>query len=335
MYTYSGTKGEKVQMYGRDNFHDILNNIFGSRFLEYRNNWDRAGRLEYLPEFPLFLDVEPEYQCNMRCIMCIHSLPKTKNPWAMADIMAPDLYERICKEGAAFGLPAITVSNNNEGLLEKYLFEYIDIAARYGVMDIFLGTNGLLLTKEMSQKLISSKITRLLVSIDAASEETYKKIRCNDYFKIVEGNINTFYEERKKVNSSTPLLRVSFVKTSVNQHEIESFRNRWIGKADIISIQDYISPWLFWDSSDKLIVNKEIKDKDPSVKKQCSAIWQRMTIRANGDVLACCNMRNELVLGNVDTQSIYDIWHGKEMNALREVHASGDYKKIKICRECL
>lgn len=331
-YQYSGTKCKQVQMQGSSDFNQKLAQLFGSRFKQYRSDWDRAGRNEYLPDFPLFIEVEPEYRCNMRCITCLHSLPKGKNPWALSDTMSPDVFEKICKEGFSHGLPAISISANNEGLLQKHLFEYLDIASNNNIMDIFLGTNGLLLTRELSKRLISSKLTRLLVSIDAANEITYEKMRQNKHYSDIVDNVNMFLEERNNAGSVTPLLRVSLVKTTINEYEVEAFTKLWIDKADIVSIQNYISPWLHWDSGDKLIPERI---KDSSSPKICSALWQRILIRANGDVIACCNERNEHRLGNIAESSIRDMWHGDKMKTLREIHLAGKYESIKLCRECL
>ena len=63
----------------------------------------------YLPDFPLFLDVEPEYRCNLRCVTCPLQDGKD-NPSYIKDRMSLDVYRRICEEGKKYGLPAITVS---------------------------------------------------------------------------------------------------------------------------------------------------------------------------------------------------------------------------------
>ena len=44
-------------------------------------------------------------------------------------------------------------------------------------MDVFLFTNGTLLNKEKSKMILESNITRLFISIDALTSETYNKIR--------------------------------------------------------------------------------------------------------------------------------------------------------------
>ena len=44
-------------------------------------------------------------------------------------------------------------------------------------MDFFVFTNGTLLNEKNSEMILNSSITRLFISLDAATEETYNKVR--------------------------------------------------------------------------------------------------------------------------------------------------------------
>ena len=338
-YEYSGTVVNKVKMYSHENFHDALIDRFGDSFREYRTNWDRAGAAGYLPEFPLFLDVEPEYRCNLKCTSCVFSIPEDENPYLNDDQMDLETFGQICEEGARYGLPAITVSNNNEGLMDKYVFDRIEIARSNGIMDIFVGTNGLLLKPTVADRLIDSGLTRLLVSIDAASPETYLKTRMNKGYDRVIENCQVFLDKRNARGLRLPLLRVSMVKTSANEHEVEDFREFWSDKADIISIQDYIptkpthAENVALTPSDREPYPEDVIPRKSE--KFCGSLWQRFTIRANGDIYACCHMKYELKVGNLSEMSLHEAWHSEFMNGLRDIHQSGMYQCMKLCSKCL
>lgn len=329
--SYSGTKDKKVRMLSKGDFLDPLVRKFGERFSAYRRDWERAGLGEgYLPEFPLFLDVEPEYKCNLRCVTCPHQYA-TKNPVYINDRMSLDTFRNICEEGKKYGLPAISVSNNNEGLMERHLLEYIRIAVENGIMDIFMGTNAHLLTPEMSAKLLTAGLTRLLVSIDAASPETYKNVRKSDKYDMVVKNTLDFIRLRNEQERFLPLVRVSMVLTSLNLHEAEAFTDFWSDRVDFISLQRYI-PFLGDSNVEDCLIPG---DREMAENKVCAPLWQRMTIRANGDVMACCHLANKLKVGNILETSIYDIWHGEKMSHLRSLHLSGEYARIPICKSCI
>ena len=331
IYSYTGTVDGKVQMKGREDFLKPLSEKFGERFYNYRNEWDRAGKADgYLPDFPLFLDIEPEYLCNLRCVHC--SLQDGKeNPSYIPNQMSVETYRRICEEGRLNGLPAITVSNNNEGLLQKNLFNYINAARDAGIMDIFVGTNAHLLTKELGEKLIKSGLTRLLASIDAVTESTYKRIRRSEKYNQVVNNILAFKALRNELGRKLPLIRVSMVVHSMNQHEEKEFQDFWLNHADIISIQRYIPYHGDPNIEDKLIP----LDREPNASTICASLLQRMTIRANGDVIACCHLSNKLKIGNINESSIRDIWHSNDMNEIRNIHLAGRYQEIDVCKSCM
>jgi radical SAM protein with 4Fe4S-binding SPASM domain len=245
--------------------------------------------------------------------------------------MSVDFYRRICEEAKNYGLPAITVSNNNEGLLQKNLFAYIQAANDAGIMDIFVGTNGLLLTREMGVKLIESGLSRLLISIDAASKETYLKVRKSEKYDLAINNIINFHRLRTEMGKFLPLIRVSMVLTSINLHEEQQFIDFWSDYADIISIQRYIPFQGDPNNHDELIP----EGRDPMGFTVCSPLWQRMQIRANGDVIACCHLSNKLGIGNINESSIHDIWHGERMSEIRSIHLNGKSQEIDVCKSCM
>lgn len=331
-YSYRGTIDNKVVMKSDHDFLEPLYERFGERFRRYRQEWDRTAQCEgRLPDFPLFLDIEPMYGCNLGCVTCPHKLGRD-NPSHLKEVMTPQAFDAICSEGEAHGLPSCSVSNNNEGLMEKHLFDYLESVRKHGVMDVFLGTNALLLTRELSERLVDSALTRLLVSIDAATPETYARMRKNNRFDKVLRNVDDFLEVRaNRGDGKLPLVRVSMVVTSLNEHEQEAFEAMWLGKADIISIQRYVSPWGVHDPDDPLLPS----NMEPIGHNVCAALWQRMTIRPNGEVIACCHLSNQLKVGNLAQASIHEIWHGKAMQRLRDIHLSGGYQTIPVCKSCM
>lgn len=67
-----------------------------------------------------------------------------------------DKYQEIVDEGMRYCLGAIRLNDHNEPLLKDDIDKYIKYAKDRGVMDVYLSTNGSLLTEVMSQKLIDS-----------------------------------------------------------------------------------------------------------------------------------------------------------------------------------
>jgi len=67
----------------------------------------------------------------------------------------------------------------------------------------------------------------------------------------------------------------------------------------------------------------------------CPQLWQRMTIHPDGMATICClDTLRRSEIGNVFKQSVKEIWLSDEYQRLRDMHTSGQFKKIPICASC-
>ncbi len=303
---------------------------FGEPFIAYREAWARATAQTHVPEFPLSLDLEQNATCNLRCLMCPMGSKDYVNPMADTPVMDRDLYDRLIDEGAAYGLPAMTFGYLSEPLLRPDIADLTAYARERGVMDIRLGTNGTLLGRQVARDLIRAGLTRLEISLDAASEETFRQLRRGGSYQKVVNNIDVFLEERARAGSTWPLLRLSFLRTGLNHLELDEFITRWRGKADYFSIQEMI----LYDDAD-IASEQTVTAGQPPENFTCAQPWQRLIVRSNGDVYPCCSAYGaRLVMGNAEKESLHDLWHGSQITLLREALAEGRWAEIPACREC-
>lgn len=308
----------------------VMTDVFGARFTDYRRAWQSASNLEEIPEFPLSLDLEQNATCNLSCVMCPMGSKNYQNPMADHPMMDMDLYRSLIDEGESYALPAMTFGFLSEPLLRRDVADMVAYARQKGVMDIRLGTNATMLTKTRSRELIDAGLTRLEVSIDAATPETFAKIRRGANFHIVTGNVLAFLELRKSQGAAFPLLRMSFLRTGLNERELDDFLGFWRGKADFFSIQEMV----YYETAD--IKPHQTAAKKKSAKKfACPEPFQRVIVRSNGDVHPCCSVYGmDLKLGNALQKSIHSMWHGRRVSEIRELHKSGNYDRIPACEKC-
>ena len=115
--------------------------------------------------------------------------------------------------------PAVAMNQINEPLLDKKIYDKIKIVSEIEtVVDIHMNTNAVLLNKENSEKILNSKLTRLLLGFDGYSKDVFEKVRDRAKFDQVFNNIINFLELKKKMNKNFPVTRISFVRTSDNEH---------------------------------------------------------------------------------------------------------------------
>ena len=222
---------------------------------EYRTKYETATNLKDI-NYPIQLDFELNASCNLRCPMCPISVEspkgKGKNTWFDFDFYK-DLIDFSVKKGTR----AIKLNYINEPLIRGDFVKFIDYAKKKGILDIYFSTNGILLKKKISEELIKSGLTRLQVSIDAITQQTYEKVRPGGLLKTVIENLENFFIAKEHLKSVTPLVRVNFVKTNLNEHELEEFIDYWSKKVDMIGVQEFIKP----TKVTKIVKSKKTKKK--------------------------------------------------------------------------
>ncbi len=309
-----------VTRYDVSNMLEKLKRIHGQRFIDYRNAWDQTCKCEEASEYPLFIELAINSDCNMRCKMCARSFDETLNSKHIN--MPLEMVDTIVAQCKDFHLPAILIGQESECLLHPELKEIVRRIRMIDPVDFFLITNGTLLNKELSKFLIDFGLDRLEVSIDAATSETYKKIRGGS-LEMLERNIADFLDARTEMGSERPFLRVSFCRQQDNLMDEEIFLNKWAKVADMVDFQDYID-----FSNTTYLKDREYKEY------HCPDPFQRLVIDYNGDIFGCCSFgyNHYFKVGNLKDISILDAWNSRMMKELRESFIRQDLKKP--CLNC-
>jgi radical SAM protein with 4Fe4S-binding SPASM domain len=331
-YTTDG----KVRHFSADqSIDEKLTGILGPKFAEYRRRWDAANAFELETDFPLFLHVELSQICNLRCPMCLQGTPETRKKHFTRDQLGWDLYRKIVLEGQTYGCPSISPQGFNEPLLTPDLERYIRFAAEHGFIDIMMNTNGTLLNESRARKLLDAGLTRLRFSLDAATKETYEKIRRGAHYEVTHRNIERFLELKRQGGYALPLVGVNFCKTRLNEHEEALFIHKWEKVVDMVAVQEFIPPDAEMDYSAFYPTQSKLREEICSGF-QCVQPWQRVMVRNTGDVCPCYAMCSEdFVLGNIRTETISKLWAGPKMRRLRAIHKAGRYRDDEACLKCV
>jgi len=301
---------------------------YGSRYTEYRRNFELAGKFEYEPTFPLYLMLEQTYLCNLRCPMCIQGLPVERVQFRPNEPrMSWELFQQIVLEGEEQACPSIAMHVNDEPLLVKDLPERIAFAREHGFMDVFMTTNGVLFTEEKVRQVIDAGVTHILISVDAATRETYDKVRIGGDYEKVLNAIEMVRRYRDSRDSSLPLVRASFVQSSLNQHETSSFIEKFSQLVDYVEIQGFTH---YYDKTTHMVPEGAGSVQDF----RCNEPWRNLIVRADGAVLPCCSFYGyEVVLGNVRDSSLAKLFNSRRMKKLRSDFRQGIYLE-PACNSC-
>ena len=320
---------------------DNLYPKFGERFLKYRENYQNyleSVKSNEVSDFPLMVILELVNRCNLECSMCPQEY---RNDIDLVKFNGT-LLDKIFKEFKDNELQSISFSVS-EPLLYKDFFNVIEKCHEANIMDIFLFTNGTLLNEKNAKKILESGITRLFISLDAATEIAYDKIRIpvgkkqlqKERLKILEDQIKNFIFLRDNVyKQQLPVVRTSFVKMDDNKQEVDKFIKKWVGIVDSVEIQEEF-PLSTYEKVNELLksdkkINYEIDNYN------CNEPWGQITIYSDGDVAPCCNLLGKkTTIGNIKNKTLKEIWQGNKANILRDGLIKNEPNKVcKLCQEC-
>lgn len=158
---------------------------------------------------PLHLILENTTVCPFDCIMCSRSV-EVKDPHHMEY----DFYTRILDEVNPLHL---YLSSAGEPLLHPEQPRMIRYAQDKGIKTCLVTT--LAISAFPLEDLVASGISLIKVSMDGATEETYKKIRGTDLFPRVLENLEKLAAIKNKTGREKPFLRFQFVVQKDNYRE--------------------------------------------------------------------------------------------------------------------
>lgn len=312
-------------------FHDIKNkNLFDlcppkvneKQWKKFRKDYKKAEELEELSNPPQ-IDIELNAGCNMKCPFCIHGYKNIKN-----NLMSTETYRKIIDEAVEFGIKSLKLTYINEPMLRHDLEDCIKYAKKAGILNVYMVTNGVLLTEKRYDRLIDSGITKVFISLDAATAETYNKQRLSGKFEKVKSNILGFIKRRNERKLQFPLVRVSFLRNKINEHEEAEFDNQWRGVVDIITYQNMTE---IPDIDSGLTLNKNITNTTG-----CSFPFKQLLVDNEGDILPCCKMGGKkLALGNIKDMTLKQAWNSKKMKNLKWIHKNNLWTENDVCTKCI
>jgi MoaA/NifB/PqqE/SkfB family radical SAM enzyme len=279
--------------------------------------------------FPPILIVAVTNLCDMACIHCAHPVIK-KAPGYRGAFMDPALHTKLVEETRQFRdqLWVFRYAADGESMLHPQFLDMVEETKRAGIGPVDLTTNAMALDEAKMRRLLLAPIDLIDVSLDAYTRETYEKIRIRGKFKVVTANLRRLVELRDQLGSPTKIM-TSVIAQKEARPEIEAFRSYWGQYVDEVLVRGL--------NTDLGIVNaSETYFERDLVRWPCPQFWKRVTINHLGEVRFCVeDWFNRGVVGNLREQSIQEIWQGPLYQKFRELHATGRWGAMSLCKPCL
>lgn len=293
------------------------------------------------------LYVELSSACNFNCKMCF------RHNWFDEKIgLMLDEAVNVLKENIISGsFDTVFFGGMGEPLMHPRLPELVALATSCGKQTEII-TNASLLTKEMSKELTKNGLSRLWVSMDGFSKESYEKIRRGSVFELIMKNLADFNTVRDDTQ-----LGIGFVMMKENEHELKSI-NAFADSvaADILNLS-HVVPGTPIEQTDV------IYDKDYPIGKMkrfaesggekrldyCPFIGDGVCfVRWDGNVFPCMQLLHNCYtylyterrknysksFGNILERSLEDIWQSEDYTSFRKRVTDFEFPCCTVCLGC-
>lgn len=282
-------------------------------------------------KFPPQIIVETTSRCNMECYHCNHKIMKRKK-----QNMSDELYVKIIDEIAAEA-PDTEVWPTFYGeafVLGEKLFEKLRYARDKGLTRLVLNSNGMLLgRKDWIDKILTSGLKRFILSLDGFTKETFEKIRVHGKRDEIYESVEKLLIRKQQMNLEFPVIQCQFSLMEENYKEFDYFKVYWEERGAEVKVRNMLS-WTNSGDDNKIVAN----NLDYSTDFRIACPWGNNTlaIHSNGNVVACAvDYEGNFVAGNLNNESIKDIWNGSLLKQLREPHIKHQWDKIpELCQNC-
>ena len=307
--------------------------------------------------------------CNLSCYMCSeHNRPPEVRRGVGLISLSPEIFSRLEKEVFPWS-SQLFLGVGGEPTFSEHFVDYVTRGGAAN-QEVNLITNGTFLERSAVARAVAENVSRIQVSIDAATEQTYERIRIGSRWSRLLAGIDKLQSYR----SSSPLashLKLNFVLMRSNVRELPDFVDlaHELG-ADAVHAQHVIT---MTDEAreEPLLIDPGLYDEvrtealerarkwsieldlpaafsgtesancsvrpDPALEghaEPCRDPYQTLIVLYNGRVFACCHpmAHDKMQLGDLSSQSFEEVWNNPLYRNLRSGLRCGDVPEI--CKKC-
>jgi spiro-SPASM protein len=274
---------------------------------------------QILRTLPAFYPVQVVQRCPQACSYCPYPAFGGDILTASAS-MSVESFRRLVKKIAAFsGDAVIDISLWGEPSLHPQIVDIIGAALGEPGIELVIETSGIGWQPGIFPRLRAAfeKQPTWIVSLDAASEEIYRRLRG-------EG----FAEARRAAEELLAVFPgrtwVQAVRMKDNEEDLEVFYKTWKARTENVIIQKY-------DAFSGTLPDRKVADLSPLKRFTCWHLKRDMAILLDGTVPLCKeDLRASVKLGNALEDDLSAVW--ESARGIYRSHLSGEYPGI--CAAC-
>jgi len=254
------------------------------------------------------IEIELVSDCNLRCTYCPrHYVNDLKG------YMDINLFKKIVDEAREFN-PILVLHRRGESMLHPNFNEMLNYL-KGDFSEVQMATNATYLNEDKFESIVNN-LTFLSFSLD--TEKSFNNTRIPANYDVVKKKILKFLD----YNQGRITTQVSMVNVGQPKEEIEEFKEYWKNKVDRVRIYEAHS-----------LDGKFGSLKNKRERKPCIMPSYQMTIYDNGIVARCNHDWDTDGMGDVNKNSILEIFNNEKYKNLRKQHKTLNITD-KVCKHC-
>lgn len=270
---------------------------------------------------PQVFTIETTLACNLRCPECAIGggmISRNKG------LMSFEQYKIIADKIRPYAR-YVYLHIWGEPLLNPDIFRMIAYTAAFARTNI--STNGMALTREMAEALITSGVAEVIVSIDGVSQEVYEQYRVGGDVQQAFAALAALVEANRR-HGGQVAISPQFVVFRHNQHEMEAFSRRCAALGLQASFKaPYLRPGSRFAAGDYPEFQRPHYDDVTQLRaamRECQNPREVFTVLADGSVVICCHdYAGVTCFGNIFRQEVMDVWNATEYVDFRRAILEG------------
>lgn len=288
---------------------------------------------------PISVTFEPTTSCNLRCPECPSGKREFTRPTGMLqNDFFKSTIDELYKE-----ISYLIFYFQGEPFLNPKFLDMVKYASAKNIYTA-TSTNAHYLTDAVAKQTVESGLSRLIISIDGTTQETYEQYRIGgDLKKVIEGAEN-IVKWKKELRSKTPHIIFQFLVVKPNEHQIKDVEvlAKKIGVDEVrfktAQMYDYVNGNKLIPTIEKYSRYKKQTDGTYTIKNEmlnhCWRLWHSTVITWDGLVVPCCFDKDaQHQLGNLKTESFKKMWQGNKYQNFRSA-VLRSRSEIDICKNC-
>jgi len=282
------------------------------------------------------MGLEISNACNADCSFCAYRYQK-RSKYIMDFKMFKKAIDFYSKDGGG------TVSFTpvvGDPLVDKFLIEKIKYArSKKNIHSVFMYTNAIFLDRYNLKELVQSGITRIAISTYFGTRELYKKYYGVDQYQRVIKNIINIAKVNIKYNKPihfTMHLRLEQPEEKWRKNKEYLKIGKLVGFENM-SFKTAYENWSGYITEKDLPKGStlgEIVPNEKKYKEPCWELYRKLYIMSDGSVGVCASrdIEGEINIGNINSDSLTDIWRGNKIKEFRTKWKQGILPNV--CVKC-